>query len=441
MTDTGTDRRHFTKAVTEFGEKRPILTTQVIFNDRGIKILGKGISVNAGLYERLMAHTLAVPIEDCVTSTPAITGSILRAQAGFAMSEMPFFNRLCADAKTRELLLTAMEEVPLPSAMAFQLTLAYHVYPTLFRHLINMGVFAAWMSSGPLAVRFDVSLAAAAGLLHDIGMLHIDPVLLMPGALIGPDHKRQLESHALVSVALIERHHMYPRELLRAVKEHHEFLDGSGYPLHLHEPAISPLGRILSLGELVTTILTPKHPVSELRLSLLLRMNKHRYDATMVERVLQHLNPTCEVQNSDLTLLPDPVHQLRVIDAILAEWPSDLLPPGVAADPHREGFGAVAEQVAQLRRTLATVGVAPQQLAQLGSDVLDGSLQLELSLLAREAAWQLRALARNTNQHWRVQAGDQYPAALRAWSERAEAVLADLNSAGAMTEDDKGGRS
>lgn len=427
MIDTDTDPKYFTQAVTEFGEKRPVLTTQTIFNDRGIKILEKGMAVNAGLYERLMAHTLALPLEDCVSSTPTITGSMLRAQAEFAIREMPFFNRLCDDEKTRELLLTAMEELPLASAMAFQLTLAYELRPALFRHLVNMALFAAWMSLGPLVLRFDVSLAAAAGLLHDIGMLHIDPVLLMPQTLIGTDQRRQLDSHALVSVTLIERHHMYPRKMLRAVKEHHEFLDGSGYPLHLRDQAISPLGRILSLGELVTVILAPNRETSELRLSVLLRMNKHRYDTTLVDRVLHDLKPQREGASNDLALLPDPVRQLRAIDATLSEWTSNLLSSDIAGDSRREGIAAVQTQVAQLRRTLATVGVAPQQLAQLGSDALDSFLQLELSLLAQEATWQLGALARNARQRWRLPTGVQYPTDLQAWFSQAEALVANLN--------------
>jgi hypothetical protein len=37
MTGIATDPKHFTKAVTELGEKRPVVTTQAIFNDRGAR--------------------------------------------------------------------------------------------------------------------------------------------------------------------------------------------------------------------------------------------------------------------------------------------------------------------------------------------------------------------------------------------------------------------
>ena len=330
-----------------------------------------GVQVNAGLYERLMAHKLTVPLEQSVTSTPTVTGQLLRTQAEQVMRDVPFFERIGANPKTRSLLLDALTKLPLPGPIAFQLTLAYEVRPVLFRHSMLMALFAAWMTQGLLVSRFDVSVATAAGLLHDIGMQHLDPVLLAPQCVIVDNQRRQLYSHPLVSTLLIERHHEYPRELLRAVKEHHEFLDGSGYPGNLAGDAISPLGRILSLGELITSVLASDAPASELRLWVLLRLNKHRYDAALVERAMQNLEPQAELQSKGFPVMADPVNRLLEIDATLSDWPTDMTQQPDLSAPRQASLAAVAEQLAQLRRTLANVGVSPQQLEQLGDDALD----------------------------------------------------------------------
>ena len=63
MSETDTDPQHFTRAVTELGEVRPVLTHCAIFNSQGIKIIEQGVAVNLGLYERLMQHRLSAPIE------------------------------------------------------------------------------------------------------------------------------------------------------------------------------------------------------------------------------------------------------------------------------------------------------------------------------------------------------------------------------------------
>lgn len=426
MTATDVNPDYFTKAVTELGEKRPVVTTEAIFNDRGVKILEKGVAVNASLYDRLIAHKLPVPIEQSVSSSPLINGPVLRAHAEQAMAEVPFFERIGADAKHRSLLLDSLEKLTLPEPMAFQLLLANEVRPALFRHSVQMALFAGWMSLTPVVSRYDVGMAAAAGLLHDIGMLHLDPLLLNPEDAITREQRRQLYSHPLVSTVLMERHHEYPRELLRAVKEHHEFLDGSGYPRHLQGDAIGLLGRILSLGELVTSMLESGRDAPEMRLWVQLRMNKHRYDAALVARVQQHLRPQNELTGEGLVLLEDPVGRLQEINATVSDWPAAALQGLPLSDARREGMAAVLVQASQLRRTLATVGVADLQLAQLGGETLDDALRLELSLLAQEALWQLRTLTRQTKRRWRLGDEPGYPAPLQAWLDRADTLVDKL---------------
>ena len=76
--------------------------------------------------------------------------------------------------------LDVIEKLPLPDAMAFQLTLARDLHPTVYRHSLRAMWTMAWLASHPLGKRFELSEAAAVGLLHDIGMLHLDPLLLDP---------------------------------------------------------------------------------------------------------------------------------------------------------------------------------------------------------------------------------------------------------------------
>ena len=426
MTDPVLESDHFTKAVTELGEKRPVVTTEAIFNDRGIKVLEKGVAINANLYERLIAHKLPKPIEESLASSPEVTGAVLRKYAEAAMRDVPFFARIAEDTANASRLLDTLETLVLPDVMAFQLLLALEVRPALFRHSVWMAMFATWMTLRPMVSRYDLGLAAAAGLLHDIGMLHLDPLLLQPSEALTSEQRRQLYSHPLVSKVLLERHHVYPVELLRAVQDHHEFLDGSGYPRSLQGDAIGLLARILSLGELVTSRLEWEQGAKEMHLAVQLRMNRHRYDANLVTRLERHLRPETGMVESEAESIDDPVALLLELYATVLLWPATFIMGLQLAAGRREGMQAVAVQAHQLRRTLATVGVTDVQLAQLGSDSLDASLRLELSLLGQEAAWQLRALTRQTRRRWRMGTDIDYPAPLQAWLDRADALVMQL---------------
>jgi len=430
MTETPDENSHFTQAVTQLGEQRKVVTATAIFNTQGIKVIEKGVSINRGLYQRLMQHKLSVPLEDSVISTDAVSGESLKQTARSIMDDVPFFGRLASDPASRKLLLNVLETVPLPDPMAFQLTVARDVRPELYLNLVRTALVAVWLarSQGTLLSRFDLGLAAAAGLLHDIGMLHVDPILQKGSTRLDRDQRRQLYSHPLVSTALVERHHQYPREVIRAVSEHQEYLDGSGYPRNLVGDAISPLGRLVSLAQVVAAMFAPNRNAPEMQLSVLLRMNTHRYDPTMSMQILTLVQPQLDVLSAAIELLDDPVQLLGEIDALLVRMPLQLDPAQEASmsQSQREALATVAGHANKLRRSLAGVGAVPDQLAHLGDVAMDEALRTELTLLTREAGWQLRTLGRDARRRWREAPDETYPELLRAWLNDVDAFVARL---------------
>jgi putative nucleotidyltransferase with HDIG domain len=89
---------------------------------------------------------------------------------------------------------------------------------------------------------------ARAGLLHDIGKLHIpDAILLKPGPL-DDDEWKVMKTHPELGLDILQRMGKFERES-EVVLSHHERIDGSGYPQGLKGDAI-PLGaRILAVAD------------------------------------------------------------------------------------------------------------------------------------------------------------------------------------------------
>jgi HD-GYP domain-containing protein (c-di-GMP phosphodiesterase class II) len=426
MTDSLDSEQHFTHAVAELGEKQPVVAHCAIFNENGVKIVEKGASINLGLYERMMQHKLSTPIEDCVSSSNTVTGKSLRASAETCLNEIPFFSRMAPDAKSRALLLDALETQPLPAPIAFQLTIARDVRPEIYLHLIRTALIAAWLSKTPLLSRFDVTMACAAGLLHDIGMLHVDPLLLQPEHTLNAAQHRQLYAHPLISTMLIERHHQYPKEVVRAVREHHEYMDGSGYPKLLDAETLSPLGKLLSLSKVVAAMFSPERDAPELRLSVLLRMNPHRYDNTLTLEIIRLLQSQSDSLSARLEHISQPVELLLSINEVLKKWPAELFKHPDLPPAQRGNLEQLGGQVVKIQRALAQVGAATDQLAYLGHEALDNSLLNEMTLITREAGWQLRTVARQTRSRWPTTPAAPHPAALQLWLDDVDAVIAQV---------------
>ena len=78
-----------------------------------VKVLDKGVAINAKLYERLIAHKLPKPIEESLASSPEVTGAVLRQHAEDAMRDVPFFARIAEDAANASRLLDTLETMGL----------------------------------------------------------------------------------------------------------------------------------------------------------------------------------------------------------------------------------------------------------------------------------------------------------------------------------------
>jgi len=265
--------------------------------------------------------------------------------------------------------------------------------------------------------KVDVREAAAAGLLHDLGMLHIAPGLLDSEERLSGDELRPVYVHPLTSSMLVDRFPEYSKEIVRAIVEHHERLDGSGYPRGIAGDAISPLGRVLALAEFVTAMFDGTRRLPEQRVSLLLRINPRRYDAlhvANVHRLLEVPAPASDGDDIDAEAL---IARLLQLTDVLALWraSSEALGRGLEG-AWAAHVASVDAQNATLQRMLYDAGVTREQLTAIAGEVgNDAALRVELWAIAEELLWQLHAAANQLKRRWRADASTPHPAELVGW--------------------------
>lgn len=95
-----------------------------------------------------------------------------------------------------------------------------------------------------------------AAFLHDIGMTRLSVVVLSGHAGLSEAEQQEIRKHPMFGVRMLQGVGGLPREVRRAVLEHHENHDGSGYPAGLSGDDIGQLTRIVHLADVYDGLTT-----------------------------------------------------------------------------------------------------------------------------------------------------------------------------------------
>jgi hypothetical protein len=124
----------------------------------------------------------------------------------------------------------------------------------------------------------DQRAAGLAGLLHDIGELYLDPVCMQPGQRLSAPEYAQRTVHPRMGQMLVDQLASYSLSVGRAVGEHHERFDGSGYPRGVRGHAISAPGQAVSVAEKIAALLYQDMPLERAELALRIVPGEHAPD-------------------------------------------------------------------------------------------------------------------------------------------------------------------
>lgn len=121
------------------------------------------------------------------------------------------------------------------------------VEPSTYHHCLRVGEYSRKLAVAMGLNEFEQKVAEFSGLLHDIGKIGIDrSVLLKPGKL-NPHELDIIRNHSLISEEIIKPFEAHPffKQIIPAVRGHHERLDGEGYPDKLIGDEINLISRVI----------------------------------------------------------------------------------------------------------------------------------------------------------------------------------------------------
>ena len=399
---TAPDSPHYLRALTDMADRRAVVTQDAIYTDNGIKLVEKGARIDSRLYDRLVQHKLREPIDRHLTVENAVDVPALIA-AGQDLAEQGVLPQMLAQALgSAGKLLAPLRSVSLPDPVAFKLTVMRDQRPGLFEHSLQMMMVAVFLGlKSGLSERDCVPLAAAA-LLHDAGVLHMDPSWMDPLNKVTGVQRKHLVAHPITSMLMLKDAGVYPRSVEIAVLEHHERMDGSGYPRGLPGAEISPMGRILLLAEVVTAFYEKYTDMPAQRLSLVLRLNHRKFPAALVAHVLPLLHEDVARDSALMPLGADAPVQIDTLAGAFEQWEQLKAALSPAARQVPGSVFAFADiRLQALQKALIEAGSHPRQQGDLLEQLQGDALGLaEVALVGREALWQLQSIVNACYRRW-----------------------------------------
>jgi len=245
---------HLLDRVMALADSKEVLAAEDIYTDKGIKLLSRGSQLDRAMQERLLSHKLKRPLVQSLSVAEQITGEALGLLAQILLEEQPMLVRLCAPYGV-ESLLADLAAAPLSKVSLLLLTLSQRTEGAAMRHAVMVSLIALSLGRSLRLSPDAMRQLAVAGLLHDIGELYIDPAVLAASHHVTQEEWRSLAVHPVVGHRLILETTDLGDMVARIVLEHHERIDGSGYPRGLLEAAISPAGQALAAAEMVVGLL------------------------------------------------------------------------------------------------------------------------------------------------------------------------------------------
>lgn len=402
---------HYLDHVMNVSDTHGVEASEDIVARNGMKLLAKGARIDASVRERLLEHKLIKPLEQCMQVADGVTLPQLQEVARDLVEESPLVASLCDAPGTRGHALDTLRSMPLGGPLQSLLTVYHGAGPDKLRHALSvalMSVSLAHRLGKQGSGKATAVQMLQAGLCHDVGELYIEPTFLQAGHKLDAAQWKHVAAHPIVGWRVLKSLPGMGTAVADLVMDHHERLDGFGYPRGRGGANLSVDSQILALGELLAGLEDNTGDVPLMRADVAVKLVPGEFSRPLIDVVDKtvrlhkaarpaiecgELPPFAEMMRkaehtaTDLRRLSE---ARDVLDLELAE----------ASPPFKSLIAQAMARLESLQKGLSSTGLdahEPEELRrrllQLADRPEDG-VHLEVSMILKEIGWRLRELER-----------------------------------------------
>jgi HD-GYP domain-containing protein (c-di-GMP phosphodiesterase class II) len=392
-----TVNEHYLDNVMTVAEERQVEATEDIYSSSGMKLVAKGYAIHRNMRDRLLEHKLTKPLEDCLAVSDGVTGAHCLKVAERLLDTHPVLRRMSGEGPKSTM--RVLEEATFAGRLQTLLTVYNEHRAGKLDHALCVALIA--MS---LAQRLSpddpegLKVMLVAGLAHDVGELYIDPSYLVPGTPLGPKEWRHIVTHPIIAHDLLKDLNGLARPAAALILDHHERLDGFGYPAGYKQTPPKPEAQLLAVAEMLAGLLDNGASFLQ-HADVACKLIPGEFGRQVID-VVSLAYKAC--RNEDNALMgADAVNQaLHASQAVAARFQriaevQTAFEPLIArsSPPFKALWQQAQQRFERIRRAWSSTGLDVQPDATwLGQESPD--MQREVAIVLMEVRWRLRELER-----------------------------------------------
>lgn len=385
--------QHCLQRIVDLSERRQVVPSENVVATNGINLWAKDKPMPADIQQRLLQHKLIRPLEMVLSVEQAVSLQEV-ANGGLELIEENPLLKSLAGTQAAIALLRTLGKVQMQPPVRLLLTVMREHDPAAYR--LNLGAMLVALG---IAARLqisdrDASVLLMSALLHDFGLLYLNPALLGDPQRLDAEQWKQFAMHPVIGKMIVNELTNLPPMVGECVAMHHERLDGSGYPNYLKRGAIPKLGSWLALADFVSGMMATGGDDVAARICLALRILPEEFDRDAVGVVTQSLRECDDaLAGSELDGHVVAAGNLQRLNRTL-EIAAGC--SGNCATPEQNRVvESLVQRLSAIRQSMHSTGVL-QVATQLGDEVSTfPHLLWEISAINREIATRMRSAARD----------------------------------------------
>lgn len=245
---------HYATHLAAVNQTNAVVANQDIYNKNGVLVAKQGTKITQSASEQIARHKLAQPLERQVNLAQMLDANGLFQDFSQWLAQYSDLQQIFACQHSASTYQPSFINFDFPAPVLQKLT----VIKSEVNEKYLKSLFCAWLSwliAGELELSEQQQLAAMlAGLTCELGFLHISPEILQVKRELTAEEWRAVQCHVVVGYLFLKEIPNVDNQVARAVLEHHERCDGTGYPIGKTAAEVSQIGKIVAMADTIYAI-------------------------------------------------------------------------------------------------------------------------------------------------------------------------------------------